>query len=162
MQRVLSLVAVLLGFLGLGIGYLSFGGAGWQIRRHFPDAELFFDPLNSPDPSFPFFVRILFPRYVHRSEPVGFRLADYPDPVDLSHLAGLRLHTVLLTRCRITDLRSIESSELHPYIHFINCDFSQLPHDQRHLIRPYDPQDPTRAGQFIYERPCSIPGLEAL
>jgi hypothetical protein len=131
------------------------------VRRHFAGAEVFFDPLNSPDPSFPFFARIAFPHYVHPSEPVGIRLADHPHPVDLSHLAGLRLRSVWLTRCKIADLRSIESAGLYPFIHFTDCDFSQLPLDQRQLIRPYDSKNPAAANQFCYEPPSSIvPGLD--
>jgi hypothetical protein len=158
---VLSFVAVILVVIAVCAAYLTFGGAGWQIRRHFPNAEVFFGQLNSPDPTFTFFARILFPRYVHPLEPVGIRLADHPHPVDLSRLAGLRLHTVWLTRCKITDLRTTESAGLHPFVHFTDCDVPQLPPDRRHLIRPYDPKDPAAANQLYHESPANIvPSLD--
>jgi hypothetical protein len=77
-------------------------------------------------------------------ESLGFTLIDSPDPLDLqarfSRLSHLYLNSIHFTRCKITNLCP-DSRGFPGYIVFDDCDFTQLPQEQRQRLRPYGNSD---------------------
>jgi hypothetical protein len=124
----------------------------WQIRRTFPGAEPYFDPLNSPDPTVSQFIRLAVPTYLAADEPIGLSLTDCPDSLDLQQrffrLSHLRIRNVHFTRCRITNLCPTSERGFPSFILFDDCDFSKLPADQRAQLRLYDPTNPAASTQL--------------
>ena len=125
----------------------------WQIRHAFPGAEPYFNPFNSPDPTVPQFIRFAVPTYLEANEPIGVSLTDCPDALDLrqrfSRLSHLRINAAHLTRCRITNLCPTSELGFPSFVVFDDCDFSELPAEQRALLRPYDPTNPAASKQFV-------------
>lgn len=149
---ILLLVAVI--FCGVVSWRFTRGNAGWQIRQAFPGAQPYFDPVGSPDPTLSQFIRIVLPNHFNEDESLGFNLYDCSEPLDLhqrfSRLSHLHLHlfSVHLTRCRITNLCTTSERGFPSVIVFDDCDFSQLPADQRSQLQPYDPTNPAASKQF--------------
>lgn len=151
-----SLVTILLLLTAVCGGGLTWrftrGNAGWQIRQAFPGAQPYFDPVYSPDLTMSQVVRLALPTYFSVDESLGFSLADCPDSLDLkqrfSQLSHLRFFSVHLTRCRITNLCQTSAPGLPAIIIFDDCDFSQLPAEQRAQLRPYDPTNPAASKRF--------------
>ena len=128
------------------------GSAGWQIRQVFPGAQPYFDPTYSPDTTISSTIRVVIPSYFGTDESLGFSLHDSPEPLDLrarfSRLDHLHFFSIHFTRCKITNLCPAGSAGFPSIIVFDDCDFSGLPADQRALIRPFDPTDPTATNTF--------------
>jgi hypothetical protein len=138
--KVIAFCVLLLVF-GALIWAATAGSATWHVRRIFPGARVYHDPVNSPDITLGTFARLLFPSYVGIAEDsVGFELSDVPEPIDFSRLRGRRflLHSVRLNRCKVSDLLPLESAGT-PFVVFTDCDFSALPAEQRPLLSTYDP-----------------------
>lgn len=137
---IVSLIVVLLfgGWLAWRVAYYN---AGPEIRRTFPGARPYFDPVNSPDPTISASIRGVMPSYFGRDESLGFSLIDSSEPLDLqarfSRLSHLKLFSIHFTRCRITNLCPPASRGFPSFIVFEDCDFSDLPPGQRSLLRPY-------------------------
>ncbi len=155
MKRKRAIIFLLLGALLLG-GVFAWrftrGNAGWQIRQVFPGARPYFDPVYSPDPTISATIRYFVPSFFGEDESVGFSLTDSSEPLDLharfSRLSHLAFFSIHLTRCKITNLRDLDSAGFHGFILFDDCDFSELPADQRALIRRYDPTNPAATKKF--------------
>jgi hypothetical protein len=146
------LLLVALSFCGVVSWRFTCGNAGWQIRQAFPGAQPYFDPVGSPDPTLSQFIRIVLPTQFNEDESLGFNLQGCREPLDLqqrfSQLSHLRLFSVHLTRCKITNLCPSFVPGFPGIIVFDDCDFSQLPADQQTRLRPYDPADPTATKKF--------------
>jgi len=151
MKRKRLLLFLLIVCVGAPVCFVQ-SGAGWQIRRVFPGAEPYFAPLNSPNPTISSTIRAVVPSYFGTDESLGFWLYDSAERLDLrarfSRLAHLKFFTVQFTRCKITNLCPTGSDGFPVIIVFDDCDFSELPEDQRGLLQPYDPADPTAAKKF--------------
>jgi hypothetical protein len=85
--KVLRLILVAGALLIAGaLGWrFTFGNATWQIHRILPGALVYFDPVNSPDPSFSMLIRVVVPSYLERTEDISIELSDHRTPID-SHL----------------------------------------------------------------------------
>ena len=146
------LLLTALSFCGAVSWRFTRGNAGWQIRQAFPGAQPYFDPVGSPDLTLSQLIRIVIPTQFSEDESLGFSLHDCSEPLDLhqrfSRLSHLRLFSVHLTRCKITNLCPAFVPGFPGVIVFDDCDFSQLPADQRSQLRPYDPTNPTASKQF--------------
>jgi hypothetical protein len=149
------LLAVLLicALLLSGVSWiLVSGGASRHIRRAFPGARPFFDPTSSPDLTVPEFIRMVVPSYVRADESVGFSLQDCPEPLDLterfSSVPTLRILSVNLKRCKITNLCTTSAPGFPSVISFDDCDFSELPADQKSQLQPRVPASPGAAKTF--------------
>ena len=131
---------------------VTFYNVGTQIRKVFPGAVPYFDPVYSPDPTISATIRQFMPSYFGADESVGFSLTDSPEPLDLhqrfSRLSHVYFFSIHLTRCRITNLCEAGSRDFPGFILFDDCDFSELPADQRTLLRRYDPTNPTATKMF--------------
>ncbi|MEO6755384.1 MAG: hypothetical protein ABIP85_26745 [Chthoniobacteraceae bacterium] len=155
MKRKRAIIVFLLGVLlitGAFAWRFTRGNAGWQIRQVFPGAQPYFSPSYSPDPSISATIRYFVPSYFGEDESVGFSLTDSSELLDLharfSRLFHLRFYSIRLTRCKIINLRDLDSAGFHGFILFDDCDFSELPAEQRALIRRYDPTNPAATKQF--------------
>ena len=148
--RLLLLSGVLV--VGASLPFSFSRTASWQIKQVFPGAEPYFAPLHSPDPSVAEAIRTVMPTYVRADESVGFWLSHSPERLDLharfSQLTHLRLFTVELKRCRISNLCPAGSNGFPSIITFEDCDFSELPEDQRALLLPEDPTNPAVTNKF--------------
>jgi hypothetical protein len=151
LAKIIAPAATLL-FLALAVFMFVSRSATGQIRLLFPGAQVYFDPVNSPDITLGTLVRCMFPSYVGKNEDsVGFELADRGEPVDFSRLVGrgFLLHSIRLTRCKVTDLRPLASLG-SPLVIFDDCDLSALPDEQRELVYPYDPTAPAPTRKLAY------------
>jgi hypothetical protein len=152
--KVIALFVALLG-IGALLWTATARSATWHVRRIFPGARVYHDPVNSPDITFGTYARLLFPSYVGIAEDsVGFELSDFPAPVDFSRLQGRRflLHSIRLIRCKVSDLRPLELAG-KPFVVFTDCDFSALPAEQRPLLSPYDPTAAEPNRKLAYSSP---------
>jgi hypothetical protein len=127
--------------------------AGPQIRRVFTGARPHFDPVYSPDPTISAGIRGVIPSYFGMDESLGFTLIDSPVPLDLqtrfSRLSHLKFFSIQFTRCKIINLCPAASRGFPGFIVFDDCDFSELPAEQRQLLRPHhDPLYPKQGAQF--------------
>ncbi len=125
--------------------------AGPQIQHVFPGARPYFDPCYSPDPTISAGIRQSMSSYFGEDESLGFSLTDSNEPLDLqarfSRLSHLYLYSIHFTRCKITNLCP-DSRGFPGYIVFDDCDFTQLPQEQRQRLRPYDNSDSKRSKKF--------------
>ncbi|MBL9145401.1 MAG: hypothetical protein JNM99_17110 [Verrucomicrobiaceae bacterium] len=140
----LALVAIML----LGASWLlTFGNAGWQIRRVFPGATPYFDPVMSPDITTSSLLRVAVPFYFGADESLGFTLTDQSTPIDLeagfARLTHLQFFSIHIKRCKITRLCEVGRADRPGIVVFEDCDFSQLTPEQRTRLRPYDRQNPS-------------------
>lgn len=156
MKRASFVAIFLLAIVAFGGGltwFVTHGSPRRQIRNEFPGAETYFNPFNSPDPTVSQFIRIALPTYLSNDEPIGFSLTDCVEALHLqqrfSRLPHLHINTARLTRCRVINLCPTSERGFPSYIFFDDCDFSGLPAEQRALLRPYDPDNPTASKQFV-------------
>lgn len=152
--RTCILIAVLIGGGWLAWCF-TYANASWQLQRAFPGAHpsIVYDSI----PSFTPHARVetaVESFYISINKPIDFSFADSSEPLDLnkgfSRLSKLDLRLVRLTRCRIVNLNGLDSVGLGCRIVFEDCDFSQLPHEQRSLIRPDDPANPAKPRRFYF------------
>lgn len=144
--------------LGGGLSWrLTHTNAVWRLRQVFPGANAAADPLGMRDRSLARTIQIaIFPSYIPIDEPIGLSLTGSPEALDLQERfsrlskSKVKVLTAHFTRCRILNLKDRDSAELPGYILFDDCDFSELPQDQRSLLRPYNSSDPADAKKFSY------------
>jgi hypothetical protein len=125
---------------------LTLGNSGWHIRRVFPTAKPYFDPVNSPDPTFSGILRAFIPTYFGFDESLGVRIEDSPTEIDLqSGFASIphkSFFSMRVVRCKVINLCDTNQIGNPNFIVFEDCDFSALPEDQKARLRPYDPSNP--------------------
>lgn len=125
---------------------LTFGNAGWHIRRVFPTAKPYFDPINSPDPTFSGILRVFIPTYFGFDESLGVRIEDAPHDIDLqwgfARIPHKSFFSMQVIRCKVVNLCDTNQIGNPSFILFEDCDFSSLPEDQKARLRPYDPSNP--------------------
>ncbi len=146
----LSVAALLL----VGVSWLlTFGNAGWQIRRVFPGAAPYFDPVMSPDLTASSALRIVVPFYYGSDESLGFTLADQPRGIDLeagfARLSHLMFFSIHIKRCKITRLCEVERPDRPGVVIFEDCDFTDLPAEHHSRLRAYDPKNPADRRVYI-------------
>jgi len=148
--RILLFGVVALAAAGGLVHRFTLGNATWHLHRAFPGSKVDFEPTMSPDPSVDGLIRLLVPTYHGMDEELGLDLADSPIPLDLhakfSQLPETGLWAVQFTRCKITRLCPLgfDGSHRFPsFFEFDDCDFSELPKEERALLQPYsnDPAD---------------------
>jgi hypothetical protein len=126
---------------------LTVGNAGWHIRRVFPTAKPYFAPVNSPDYTFSGLFRIIVPTYFGFDESLGVRIEDAPAAIDLqwdfARIPHKSFFSARVTRCKVINLCDTHQVGYPSLIVFEDCDFSVLPEDQKALLRPYDPSNPS-------------------
>lgn len=137
-KRALLLVAVIL-LLGRFYWVITRGNVVWQVHRHYPNAEVYLYPLNTPDPSWGELMRLTGVRFIARNEQVGIRVSD--QTVNLDHFRGLKLNSITLLRCRVSDISVI--IERWPAAAFTQCNLSGLPPNQARLLKPIAPYPDT-------------------
>ena len=125
---------------------LTVGNAGWHIRRVFPTAKPYFDPVNSPDYTFSALLRAIVPTYFGFDESLGVRIGDAPAAIDLqwdfARIPHKSFFSARVTRCKVINLCDTNQVGNPSFIVFEDCDFSGLPEDQKARLRPYDPSNP--------------------
>lgn len=148
MKRIATkfIVVLVLFVVAVLIPLLTVGNAGWHIRRAFPTAKPYFDPINSPDFTFSALLRAIIPTYFGFDESLGVRIEDAPEAIDLQrsfyripHKSFLNAH---VTRCKVINLCDTNQIGNPSFIVFEDCDFSALPEDQKAQLRQYDPSNP--------------------
>ena len=139
-------VATVLLIAAMLLPLLTVGNAGWHVRRAFPTATVYFEPVNSPDFTFSAMLRVVLPSYFAFDESLGVRIIDAPGDVDLQRGFALIPHksffSARLIRCTVISLCDTNEIGNPSFIVFEDCDFTGLPEDQKVLLRPYDPQNP--------------------
>lgn len=127
----------------------------WRLQRTFPGAQLRI--VHDFIPGSMLRARIewaVAPFYIPTKKPFQFLLTDSPELLDLkdrfSRLSKLEVRRARFTRCRIVNLGDLDSVGFRGSILFEDCDFSQLPQEQRGLIRPADPSNPAKSREFYF------------
>lgn len=141
-------------FLLVGVSWLlTFGNAGWQIRRVFPGALPRFDPAVSPHITASRALRIIVPCYYGSDESLGFTLTDQPLSIDLeagfARLSHLMFFSIHIKRCKITRLCEVERPDRPGVVIFEDCDFTDLPPEHHSRLRPCDPRNPADRRFYI-------------
>ena len=141
-KRFILFIAAFVVLFGGWLGWrLTSYNAGPQIRQVFPGARPYFDPVYSPEPTISATIRGLTGSYFGMDESLGFSLIDAAEPLDLqarfSRLSHVKFFSVHFTRCKIINLCPAASRGFPSFIVFDDCDFSDLPPEQRSLLRPY-------------------------
>jgi hypothetical protein len=145
------LVASAVSIVGVLSWFFTFGNATWHIHRVLPGARVYFDPINSPDPSLSMLVRVLVPSYFGRTEDISIELSDHRTPIDFTPFAEFRLHSVHLRRCTVSDIRALIS--MGAFVTLDDCDLSTLPSDQRGLLWSPDPDAPNPERKLALNSP---------
>ena len=147
MKRITKIGLVCAATMLLGVSWLlTSGNAGWQIRRVFPGATPYFDPVMSPDITVSSLLRAVVPSYFGADESLGFTLTDQQTPIDLeagfARLIHLKFFSIHIKRCKITRLCEVGRADRPGIVVFEDCDFSPLTPEDRARLRPYDRQNP--------------------
>ena len=125
---------------------LTIGNAGWHIKRAFPTAKPYFDPVYSPDPTFSGLLRAIIPTYFGFDESLGVRIVDAPEEIDLqrgfARIPHKSFFSARVIRCKVINLCDTNQIGNPSFIVFEDCDFSALPEDQKARLRPYDASNP--------------------
>ena len=132
-KRALLLIAIIL-LVGRFCWVITRGNVVWQVHRHYPNAEVYLYPLNTPAPSWGDLMRLTGVRFIARNEQVGIRVSD--QTVNLDHFRGLKLNSITLLRCRVSDIRVL--LERRPAVALQDCDVSALPPDQARFLKPIE------------------------
>jgi len=123
---------------------------GTRITAVFPGSKPQVQRLNSDDIFYDDFVRLVVPTFFRKNEQMGLELVDAKEPLDLakrfSRLRGIHFTGVRFTRCKITSLPETAKGLMI----FEDCDFSELPEEQRNWLRPYDQSNPFYAKTLAY------------
>ena len=142
--KIIALVMLILA--AVLIPLLTVGNAGWHIKRAFPSAEPYFDPVHSPDPTFSGLLRAIIPTYFGFDESLGVRIIDAHEDIDLQRgfasIPHKSFFSARVIRCKIINLCDTDQNGNPSFIVFEDCDFSGLPEDQKSRLRAYDPQNP--------------------
>ncbi len=127
---------------------LTFGNAGWHIKRAFPGSNPHFDPVYSPDPTLSSMLRVVLPSYFSFDESLGVIIQDRKEEIDLERGFALiphkRFFSVHVKRCKVVTLCRTNLPGYPSIVVFEDCDFSLLPESQRQQLRVYDPEKPEK------------------
>jgi hypothetical protein len=144
------IVALLIGLLAVGWLSMSSVTIGSRIKSVFPGATPYVNRFNSDDVLYDDLLRLVIPSYFRVGEQMGLDLIDAPERLDLeakfSELEGICFTGVKFVRCRIVRL----PAEARGLMLFDSCDFSELPPEQRALLRAYDQGNPAYKDTFAY------------
>jgi len=132
---------------------LTLGNAGWHIRRAFPSAKPYFDPVNSPNYTFSSLLRIVIPTYFGFDESLGVLIEDVPGEIDLqrgfNQIPHKSFFGTRLRRCKVTNLCDTNQVGNPSFILFEDCDFSSLPEDQKSRLHIYNTENPNNGKVYI-------------
>lgn len=119
-----------------------------RIRLRYPDAKI--ENIHECRWVIPGFLYSKFNPDVCYTGYLVVELSDQTDPVDLSVFTSPPVFSVVLNRCRVTDISFLFSWPYYTDIVFNDCDLSGLPESQRVSIGPPHPGSTNR---FSYGGP---------
>jgi len=105
---IMIIIGVVLVLVAALTPLLTLGNSGWHIRRVFPTAKPYFDPINSSDPTFSGVLRSFIPTYFGFGESLGVRIEDAPKEIDLqwgfASIPHKTFFSMRVVRCKVINL----------------------------------------------------------